>query len=68
MEAILILVFILLSLVPVFYINRWLQNLVLPRKSMARLVLYFLVVLELIFLYTYLLVWVIANLFPVSKG
>lgn len=68
MEKILILFFILVSLVPVFFINKWLQNLVLPRKSLARLLLYFLVVLELIFIYTYLLVQLIAKLFPLSNG
>jgi len=68
MEKILVLLFILVSLVPVFYINKWLQNLVLPRKSLGRLVLYFVVVLELIFIYTYLLVIVIVNLFPLTKG
>ncbi|MGZ3938343.1 MAG: hypothetical protein ACXVLT_06590 [Flavisolibacter sp.] len=67
MEKILILLFILLSLIPVFYINRWFQNLIIPRKSMARLFLYFLVILELVFIYTYLLVTVIVNLFPLSN-
>lgn len=68
MEKILVLLFILVSLVPVFYINKWLQNLVLPRKSLGRLVLYFVVVLELIFIYTYLLVIAIVNLFQLTKG
>ncbi|MGZ3852120.1 MAG: hypothetical protein ACXVBJ_08415 [Flavisolibacter sp.] len=67
MEKILILLFILLSLIPVFYINRWFQNLIIPRKSIARLFLYFLVILELVFIYTYLLVTVIVNLFPLSN-
>ena len=64
MQKILLLLFILLSLVPMFYINRWFQSLIIPRKSIARLLLYFLVVLELVFIYTYLLIMVIANLFP----
>jgi len=64
MEKILVLLFILLLLVPMFYINRWFQNLIIPRKSIARLLLYFLIVLELVFIYTYLLVVLIANLFP----
>ena len=67
MQKILILLFILLALVPLFLINKWLQNLVMPRKSFGRLVLYFLVVLEVVFMYTYLLVIVIANLFPASN-
>lgn len=68
MEGILILLVILVSLVPVFYINKWLQHLVLPRKSFGRLILYFLVVLELIFLYTLFVVLMIVNLFPFPKG
>jgi len=68
MEKILILLLILVSLIPIFYINKWLQDLVLPRKSIARLLLYFLVILELIFIYTFLLVMVIARLFSLSKG
>lgn len=66
MNRILILLLILVLLVPVLFINKWLQNLVLPRKSMIRLIVYILVVFELVFLYTFLLVTVIAYLFPVS--
>lgn len=68
MEKILILLFILVALIPFFFINKWLQNLIIPRKSLARLVLYFLVILELVFLYTYFLVYLIANLFSLQKG
>jgi hypothetical protein len=68
MEKILLLLFILISLVPVFFINKWLKSLVLPRKSLARLVLYFLVVLEFVFAYTYVVVMIITKLFPLSKG
>lgn len=67
MQKILVLLFIVFSLIPLFFINKWLQNLVMPRKSFGRLVLYFLVVLEVVFMYTYLLVTVLANLFPVSN-
>jgi len=62
-----IFLFILISLVPVFYINKWFQSLIVPRKSFARLILYFLVIIELIFIYTYLLVIVIAKLFPLPN-
>jgi hypothetical protein len=64
MEKILILLFIFASLVPMFYINKWLQNLIIPRKSVGRLLLYFLLVLELIFIYTYLLILLIATILP----
>jgi len=67
MERLLILLCILISLLPVFYLNTWLQNLILPRKSFGRLILYFLVMVELIFIYTYLLVLFIAKMFPLPK-
>jgi hypothetical protein len=67
MQKILILLFILVSLIPIFYINKWFQNLIIPRKSPSRLVLYFLVILELIFIYTYLLIMMITNLFPLTN-
>ena len=66
MEKILILLFILVLIIPVFYINKWFQNLIVPRKSIGRLLLYFLVILELVFIYTYLLVLIIAHLFSLS--
>lgn len=68
MEKILVLLFLLISILPVFYLNKWLQKLVQPRKSFARLMLYFLVVLELVFVYTYLIVLLIAKFFPMQKG
>lgn len=67
MQKIFVLLFILFSIVPLFYINKWLQNLIIPRKSFGRLVLYFLVVLELIVIYTFLLVMGAANLFPLQN-
>lgn len=68
MEKLLILFCILISLVPVFYLNKWFQNLIVPSKSFGRLILYFLVMLELIFMYTYILVLLITKLFPLPKG
>jgi hypothetical protein len=64
MEKIFMFLFILASLIPMFYINKWLKGVIIPRKSLSRLALYFVLILELIFIYTYLLVLVILNLFP----
>jgi hypothetical protein len=67
MQKIFILLFILVSLIPFFYINKWFQNLIIPRKSLRRLLLYFLVLLELVFIYAFLLVMIITNLFPLQN-
>jgi hypothetical protein len=67
MKKILVLLFILASLVPIFYLNKWLQSLIVPRQSLARLAIYIFVVLELVFIYTYLLVIIIARLFPLEN-
>jgi len=66
MKEIIIFLFILISLIPFFYINKWLQHLVVPGKSLARLVLYFLVMFEMIIVYTFLLVLIISKLFSPS--
>ena len=67
-ERILILVFILLSLVPAYYINVWLQRVIQPRRSFGHFMLYLVVSLALVFAYTYLVVTIISWVFPRAKG
>lgn len=59
---------IALSLIPAWYINRWLQKIIQPRRSFLQLMLYFIVCLALVFIYTFLVVTLIFKLFPVAKG
>jgi len=66
MQKFLIFFLILASIVPIFYINKWLQRMIIPRKSFVRLLLYFLVMLELLFIYTFLFVTLVSKLFPLS--
>ena len=64
----LILVLLVLSMVVLFYLNKWLQHLIEPRRSFFRLIAYFVLVFALLFGYTFLFVLFISNLFPFSKG
>jgi len=66
MQKFLIFFLILASIVPIFYINKWLQRMIIPRKSFVRLLLYLLVMLELLFIYTFLFVTLVSKLFPLS--
>jgi hypothetical protein len=67
MKRVGVLLVIMLSLVPAFYLNRWLQKIIQPRKSFVRLLLYILTAFVLVFLYTFVIVWCIAKLFPIAK-
>ena len=67
MKRVGVLLVIMLSLVPAFYLNRWLQKIIQPRKSFLRLLLYILTAFVLVFLYTFVIVWCIAKLFPIAK-
>lgn len=60
----LILLMVLVSLVPVFYINRSLQNFIRPGQSLFRLLLYFVLALVFIFLYAFLIVIIILKIYP----
>ncbi len=59
-------ILILILLIPAFYINRVLQKALKPRQSFLRLMTYLLSALGLVFIYTYLLVWLVAHLFPLQ--
>jgi len=56
----------LLSVIPVYYFNRYLQRKLQPRQSFGRLMLYILSGFILVFAYTFLTVKVILWLFPPS--
>jgi len=67
LQKLLILLIIAASLIPAYYLNAWLQNLVQPRKSLGQLMLYIVLCFALVFGYTFLLVAVITRIFP-AKG
>jgi hypothetical protein len=65
LKTLAILFMILASLIPIYYINQLLQRIIQPRKSFLGLMLYMLTGLALVFVYTFLLVFIIEKLFPV---
>lgn len=63
-KAFLILFIILISLFPVYFLNKYFQKVIQPRKSFARLMLYLFSGFALVFVYTFLVVFVIKKIFP----
>jgi hypothetical protein len=63
-RSLIILFVIVVSLIPVYMINRSLQKMIRPRDSLLRLFLYLFAGLALVFIYTFLLVFFIKKLFP----
>ena len=68
LQRLLVVLLILLSLIPIAYMNQWLQRVIQPRRSFIQLMLYVLASLILVFVYTFLFVWIITYLFPKAKG
>lgn len=65
-RSLVILLLLLVLLVPFYFLQKALQRWVQPRLSMGRLMLYLLVMLALVFGYTFLLVWLTGKLFPLA--
>jgi len=64
LRALLILVLLTVLLVPVYYLNRWMQRVMNPREDAGRLFLFLLANFVLIVVYTLLVVGVIVKIFP----
>jgi hypothetical protein len=65
-RAVVIILIIIASLIPVYSFNKYLQERIRPRESLGRLLGYILSGLLLIFIYTFLLVFLIRKLFPAA--
>ena len=65
-RALLIWVVIVAALVPLYYINRYLNKLIRPREAAGRFFLYFFANFLLIVVYTVTIVALIVRLFPVN--
>jgi len=63
-KSLVILLIIIVSLIPAYLINKYLQKIIRPRESLSRLFLYLFCGLILVFIYTFLLVFLIKKLFP----
>ena len=66
LKKIAVLLIIILSLLPAYYINQQLLKFMEPRKAPLRFLAYMLSMFALIFGYTFLLVWLIGQIFPVE--
>jgi len=64
LKALVILAIIICSLLPVYLLNKYLQKIIMPRESMARLFSYIVAGFVLVFIYSFLLVFIIKKLFP----
>jgi hypothetical protein len=67
LKAVLIILVILFSLLPAWYLNQWLQKIILPRKSFLRFLFYMFLGFVMAFGYTFLVTLVIFKLFPLPR-
>lgn len=65
-KGIAVLLIIMLSLLPAYYLNKKLLKFIEPRKAPLRFLAYMLSMLAFIFGYTFLIVWLIGQIFPVE--
>ena len=63
-RSLLIMLILLLALVPVFYLNRWLQRVMKPGEGAGRFFLFLFVNFLLIIAYTILIVGIVLRVFP----
>lgn len=63
-RSLLILLVLVSAVVPVYFLNRWMQRVLRPRESAARLFLFIFGVFVLIMFYTIFIVALIARIFP----
>ena len=59
-----ILLLLVLALVPMYYLNRWLQGVMRPRENAGRFFLFLFANFVLILFYTVFLVGLIVRIFP----
>ena len=60
-----ILLLLVLSMIPLYYLNRWLQRVMQPRENAGRFFLFIFANFVLIIVYVLLIVGVIVRIFPV---
>lgn len=63
LRSLLILLCIVLAMVPLYYLNRWLQRVMRPRESPGKLFLFIFANFLLVVLYAVLLVGLVVRLF-----
>jgi hypothetical protein len=63
-RSLLILFILVLALIPVYYLNRWLQRVLRPRDSAGRFFLFLIANFLLVIVYTVLIVGVVLRVIP----
>jgi hypothetical protein len=63
-RSLLILLILVLALIPVYYLNQWLQRVVRPRDSAGRFFLFLFTNFLLVIVYTVLIVGVVLRVIP----
>ncbi|MEQ1677805.1 MAG: hypothetical protein ABL876_13935 [Chitinophagaceae bacterium] len=63
-KAVIIVLLIILSLLPVYMLYKYLEKVMRPKESVLRFLGWMVAVLALIFVYTFLVVFVIQLVFP----
>jgi hypothetical protein len=63
-RSLLILLILVLALIPVYYLNLWLQRVLRPREGAGRFFLFLFVNFLLIIIYTILMVGIVLRIFP----
>jgi hypothetical protein len=63
LRSLLILLCIVLAMVPIFYLNRWLQRVIRPRESAGKLFLFIFANFLLVVVYTVFIVGLVVRLF-----
>jgi len=58
---------LLVTVIPIYFINKWLKKITRPRESSRGFLLYFILSLALIFLYTFLFIFLLARFYPLPK-
>jgi hypothetical protein len=64
LRSLLILLVVVAAMVPVYYLNRWMRQVMRPRESAGRLLLFLMANFVMIIVYTVLVVGVIVRIFP----
>jgi hypothetical protein len=64
MKSIIVLSIIVGFIIIAFFLNKWLQNILKPREGFIRLLLYFFSVMVLVFILSFVMVFIITKLYP----
>ena len=64
MRSIIVLSIIVVFIIITFLLNKWLEKIIKPGEGFGRLLLYFFTVMMLVFILSFLMVFVIIKLYP----